>query len=126
MLLQVTEVVMSVKAVHSVNFFFLVINAKMTLSLTIRNCLLTPEDPLRTNFCPEEQPELPVMSFSVIYSQSLPFTTMPRPCILPFSAAFLCPLPRPAGFGLRPFFFLPSDLFLFASGSPSVSLAALS
>jgi len=60
--LQLTDVVMSVKLSHAVNFFLLVMKAMIALSFTIKNCLRVLLAPLRTNFCPLLQPLLEVMS----------------------------------------------------------------
>jgi len=60
--LQLTDVVMSVKLSHAVNFFLLVMKAIIALSFTIKNCLRVLLAPLRTNFCPLLQPLLEVMS----------------------------------------------------------------
>merc|ERR1719220_1289718 len=60
--LQLTDVVMSVKLSHAVNFFLLVMKAMIALSLTIKNCLRVLLAPLRTNFCPLLHPLLEVMS----------------------------------------------------------------
>merc|ERR1719219_2486154 len=60
--LQLTDVVMSVKLSHAVNFFRLVMKAMIALSFTIKNCLRVLLAPLRTNFCPLLQPLLEVMS----------------------------------------------------------------
>merc|ERR1719237_963203 len=48
--LQLTDVVMSVKLSHAVNFFLLVMKAMIALSFTIKNCLRVLLAPLRTNF----------------------------------------------------------------------------
>merc|ERR1712051_455369 len=58
--LQLTDVVMSVKLSHAVNFFLLVMKAMIALSFTIKNCLRVLLAPLRTNFCPLLQPLLEV------------------------------------------------------------------
>merc|ERR1719331_1440850 len=60
--LQLTDVVMSVKLSHAVNFFLLVMKAMIALSFTIKNCLRVLLAPLRTNFCPLLHPLLEVMS----------------------------------------------------------------
>lgn len=60
--LQLTEVVMSVKLSQAVNFFFLTMKAMIALSFTIRNCFRVLFAPFKTNFCPLLQPLLEVMS----------------------------------------------------------------
>jgi len=60
--LQLTDVVMSVKLSQAVNFFLLVMKAMIALSFTIKNCLRVLFAPLRTNFCPLLHPLLEVMS----------------------------------------------------------------
>jgi hypothetical protein len=44
--------VISRKVEHAVNFFPVVMKARVFLSLTIMNCLRTPMAFFRTNFCP--------------------------------------------------------------------------
>ena len=60
--LQVTVEVMSLTVEHSGNFLPLWTNATTALLFISRNCFRMPFCfPLRTNFWPEEQPELAVM-----------------------------------------------------------------
>ena len=50
--LNFTFEVISKKVEHAVNFFPTVMKARVFLSLTTRNCFLTPMAFFRTNFCP--------------------------------------------------------------------------
>ena len=63
--LHFTVVVMSVKEVQAVNLAPLVTKARVALLLRMRNCLLTPVAPFKTNLFPVVQPELLVMSASL-------------------------------------------------------------
>ena len=51
-LLNFTLEVISRKVEHAVNFFPVVMKARVFLSLTIMNCFRTPMAFFRTNFCP--------------------------------------------------------------------------